>query len=136
MEVDWCMAKWVNKGVLTLMFEPSTCDLEASWWRVDWCMAKWLNKEVLTLMFEPSTSFLTAVGGWWIPAWRELVNKECLRASLCSEAVFRAHPGALWGAFFRGAKRAPEMRPRMRQRNAPQSAPQNRRHIFLQDVWR
>ena len=23
------------------------------------------------------------VGGWWIHAWRELVNKECVRASLC-----------------------------------------------------
>ena len=30
----------VSKGVLTVMFEPSTSDLSASWWMVDWCMAR------------------------------------------------------------------------------------------------
>ena len=34
------MAKLVNKGVLTLMFEPSTSYLNASGCRVDSCMAR------------------------------------------------------------------------------------------------
>ena len=59
-EVDWCMAKLVNEGVLTLMFERSASDLKASWWMVDSYMAQLVNKGVLTLMFEPSTSDLKA----------------------------------------------------------------------------
>jgi hypothetical protein len=30
----------MNKGVLTLMFEPSRSDLKASWWTVGCCMAR------------------------------------------------------------------------------------------------
>ena len=54
------MAKFVNKGVLILMFEPRTRNLNASSWTVDWCMAKLVNKGVLIVMFEPSTSDLGA----------------------------------------------------------------------------
>ena len=52
--------KRLNNGVLTLMFEPSTSDLKASWWTVDWRMAELVNKGVLIVMFEPSTSDLGA----------------------------------------------------------------------------
>ena len=38
--VEWCMAKLVNKGVLTMMFEPSASYLNASWWIVDSCTVR------------------------------------------------------------------------------------------------
>ena len=41
---------------------------------------------VLTLMFAPSASYLNAsVGGWWIRAWRGLVNKEGMRPGFSAQ---------------------------------------------------
>ena len=36
------------------------------------------------------------LGGWWIRAWRELVSKECFRASLCSQEVLNGVLRAMW----------------------------------------